>query len=66
MTGDKLSTFIRGGGDGFKLTNTNSEGCQTYNGTVGGKAVTALWEPDGAKCGGTVASKGAHWHVSTQ
>ena len=39
-------------------------GCTTYTQTFGGKATTFMWEPEGAKCGGTVASSGDHWHTT--
>lgn len=38
--------------------------CGKINKTLNGKSATFLWEPKGAKCGGTVPSSGDHWHMS--
>ena len=42
----------------------NPTPCRRVNKTLAGQTVSFLWEPAGAKCGGTVASSGDHWHMS--
>lgn len=42
----------------------NPTPCRKVNKTLAGQTVSFLWEPSGAKCGGTVASSGDHWHMS--
>ncbi len=54
----KLDTFVSG------KPSSQLASCSTFTKTFGGKQTTFLWEKKGAKCGGTVASSGDHWHVS--
>lgn len=54
----KLDTFVSG------KPSSQLASCSTFTKTLGGKQTTFLWEKKGAKCGGTVASNGDHWHVS--
>ncbi|MBA3733102.1 hypothetical protein H0W91_01865 [Patescibacteria group bacterium] len=58
LSNSQVDTVIKRGMPG------SSNGCTTYTQTLGGKKTTFLWEPQGAKCGGAVASTGDHWHVS--
>jgi hypothetical protein len=42
----------------------NPEPCREVSKSLGGTVAKFLWEPTGAKCGGTVPSNGDHWHMS--